>query len=150
VGELAAGDAAVFSAPLPPALASTTEWRRLTITLGWLSPINARHQSYRRARLWAAPAENPLLLARTNGVFERAALRGTLQHEVLEGNKAAVFRDGSVLRCKVNCAEEAGGLEGRIRFALCLSLEVAVDSRIPVYQQVRDRIRPAVRPRAGG
>jgi hypothetical protein len=46
VGELAAGDAAVFSAPLPPALASTTEWRRLTITLGWFSPINARHQSY--------------------------------------------------------------------------------------------------------
>ena len=38
VGELGADEAFVFSAPLPPSLAGKKAWRRLTVTLAWLSP----------------------------------------------------------------------------------------------------------------
>ena len=41
-----------FRFPLPSALSASTEWLRLTITLGWLSPANVHSQKYRMARLW--------------------------------------------------------------------------------------------------
>lgn len=144
VGELQAEKAFVFSAPLPPSLAGKRAWRRLTVTLAWMSPINCGHQGYRTVRLWVAPPQDPLRVKRANSVHEKAALRGTVQHEVLEGEDAVAFVDGDRFECKVNCAADAGAFSGTVRFALCVSLEVAVGSGIPVYQEVRDRIRPRV------
>lgn len=144
VGELQAEKAFVFSAPLPPSLAGKRAWRRLTVTLAWMSPINCGHQGYRTVRLWVAPPQDPLRVKRANSVHEKAALRGTVQHEVLEGEDAVAFVDGERFECKVNCAADAGAFSGTVRFALCVSLEVAVGSGIPVYQEVRDRIRPRV------
>ena len=151
VGELGADEAYVFSAPLPPSLAGKIEWRRVTVTLAWMSPINCSHQGYRRAKLWVTPPQSELRVKRENSVHDKAALRGTVQHEILEGEDAVVFVDGNRFECKVNCATDAGDLTGKIRFALCVSLEVAVESGIPVYQEIRDRIKAAVviQPAAG-
>ena len=148
VGELAADGALVFSAPLPPGLAGSKEWRRLTLTLAWMTPINSANQAYRRARLWVAPPQDPLRVRRLNSVHERAALRGTVQHEILEGNDAVVFADGDRLVFKVNCAADAGELTEHVPFALCVSLEAAVESGIAVYQEIRERIAQpiAIRP----
>lgn len=144
VGELEADGAFVFSAPLPPSLAGKIAWRRLTLTLAWMSPINCSHQGYRRAKLWTTPPQDQLRIKRTNGVHDKAALRGSVQHEILEGEDAVAFVDGQRFECKVNCAADAGELTGKVRFALCVSLEVAIDSGISVYQEVRDRIKPPV------
>lgn len=38
-GQLSDGEAHVFRLPLPPSLGSRPEWRRLTVTLAWFSPI---------------------------------------------------------------------------------------------------------------
>lgn len=54
-----------FVLPLPGPLAASTEWRRLTITLGWLTPINPRSRTYRMARLSFAPPAAPLAVSRT-------------------------------------------------------------------------------------
>lgn len=151
VGELGADEAFVFSAPLPPSLAGKIAWRRLTVTLAWLSPINCSHQGYRRAKFWITPPQSLLRVKRANSVHDKAALRGTVQHEILEGEDAVVFVDGDMFKCKVNCAADAGELTGKIRFALCVSLEVADGSGIPVYQEIRDRIKlPVVIQPAGG
>ena len=144
VGELGADDAFVFSAPLPPALAGKIAWRRLTVTLAWMSPINCSHQGYRRAKLWMTPPQDQLRVKRANSVHDKAALRGSVQHEILEGEDAVAFVDGNQFECKVNCAADAGDLVGKVRFALCVSLEVSVDSGIAVYQEIRDRIKPQV------
>lgn len=144
VGELGADEAFVFSAPLPPSLAGKKAWRRLTVTLAWLSPINSSHQGYRRARLWVTPPQNQLRIKRSNSVHEKTALRGTVQHEILEGEDAVAFVDGNRFECKVNCAADAGELPGKVPFALCVSLEVAVGSGIPIYQEIRERIAPAI------
>lgn len=143
VGELGADEALVFSAPLPPGLAGKIAWRRLTLTLAWMSPINPAHQAYRRAKLWAAPPHEQLRLERVN-VDWQAARRGTVQHEVLEGEDAVAFADGDRFQCKVNCAAEAGELTGKVAFALCVSFEVAVGSEIAVYEEVRQRIAPPI------
>ena len=149
-GELGADEAFVFSAPLPPSLAGTRAWRRVTVTLAWLSPINPVHQGYRRAKLWAAPPADVLRVTRHNSVDDKAARRGTVQHERLEGEDAVAFVDGDRFECKVNCAADAGALTGKVAFALCVSLEVGIESGIAVYQEIRERIAPLIAIQPGG
>jgi hypothetical protein len=151
VGELGADEAFVFSAPLPPSLAGKIAWRRLTLTLAWMSPINVAHQGYRRAKLWVTPPQDQLRIKRSNSVHEKAATRGTVQHEILEGEDAVAFADGDHFMCKVNCVADAGQLTEKVAFALCVSLEVAVGSEIAVYEEIRQRIMPpiGVQPGAG-
>lgn len=143
-GEVGMDRALVFSVPLPPSLAGKTLWRRLTITLAWLSPGNPSHRSYRRAKLWVTPPQSDLLVKRVNSVHDRAAQRGTLQHEILEGDAAVAFVDGARFECKVNCAADAGEFSVSIPFALCVTLEVAPGMGIPIYEEMRARIAPPV------
>lgn len=150
VGELGADEALLFSAPLPPSLAGRRAWRRMTVTLAWNSPINPAHEAYRRAKLWVTPPHGQIRVKRENSVDDKAAVRGTVQHELLEGEEAVVFVDGDRFECKVNCAAVAGELIGKVPFALCVSLEVAVGSGIAVYEEIRARIGTPVIIQPGG
>ncbi|MBS0308894.1 MAG: S8 family peptidase [Proteobacteria bacterium] len=149
IGELTKDQAYAFSAPLPPGLNAKVLWRRLTVTLAWLSPTNAAHQAYRRARLWIAPPSDPLGVARMEADWQQAK-KGTLQHEVLEGDNALAFVDGDRFVCKVNCAADAGDLVESVPFALCVSLEVAEGVGVEVYEEMRARITPQVQVGAAG
>ncbi|MEO8315620.1 MAG: S8 family peptidase [Pseudomonadota bacterium] len=148
-GEVAVDKALIFTIPLPPSLAGKAVSRRLTVTLAWFSPVNPAHRSYRRAKLWVTPPHTELSVTRTNSVYDKAAQRGTLQHEVLEGENALAYVDGEKIECKVNCSADAGELATSIRFALCLTLEVAPGIDVPIYQEIRDRIAPQVQVQAG-
>lgn len=143
-GELSADQAYIFSAPLPPSLAGKTAWRRLSVTLAWFTPINPAHRAYRRAKLWITPPQTELHVKRVNSVHDKAAQRGTLQHEVLEGEDAVAYVDGDRFECKVNCAADAGELSATVPFALCVTLEIAPGLGIPIYQEIRDRIVPKI------
>ena len=50
-GTIAAGEANIHRIPLPRSLERVTEPRTLTLTVAWFSPVNRRHQAYRRAKL---------------------------------------------------------------------------------------------------
>jgi hypothetical protein len=50
----------VYEMPLPPSLSAIRIRRRLTVSLGWITPINPRHMDYRRASLWFHVPENVL------------------------------------------------------------------------------------------
>lgn len=139
VGELRDGEALEFKAPLPPCLNAQTIKRRLTITLAWLTPVNTRNSKYRSARLWISPPADELGVSRLNYQWQHV-LRGTLQHEILEGQNALAFVDGNEVVFKVNCAEDGGKLPDPVPFALCVSLEVAEGIELPIYQQIRDRV----------
>lgn len=149
VGELTKDQAFAFSAPLPPGLNAKVLWRRLTVTLAWLSPTNPAHQAYRRARLWIAPPSDSLGVARMEADWQQAK-KGTLQHEVLEGANALAFVDGNRFVCKVNCAADAGDLVDSVPFALCVSLEVGEGVGVQVYEEIRARITPQVQIGAAG
>jgi hypothetical protein len=45
-----------YRLPLPPSPAGQTAWRRLSVTLAWLTPVNTSHRGYRRAALRIDPA----------------------------------------------------------------------------------------------
>ncbi len=143
-GLISADEKRTHSFPLPPVLSGKREWKRLTITLSWFTPINPLHQAWRRADLWFETKADPLKVLR-NGVDHNAVRRGTVQHEIYEGSQAAVFVDGDNLLIEVNCRPAAGSLEVPVPYALAVSLEVEDGSKIPIYDEVRVRIRPRVR-----
>lgn len=140
-----------FTFPLPGPLAASTDWRRLTITLGWLTPINPRSRTYRMARLSFAPPAAPLAVSRTEADSD-AVRRGTIQHEVLEGRKAVAFVSGDSLQIDVDCRIDAGQVAAGIRYGLAATIEVAadvaVDLHTSVQQALQARVRPTVRQQA--
>ncbi|NOU33041.1 MAG: S8 family peptidase [Polyangiaceae bacterium] len=149
-GEIGADERYIHRIPLPPSLNAHTAWRRLTITLSWFSPINPTHRKYRRAALWFEPPGKTELLVRRCGVDWRAVRRGTLQHEVLEGDRKAInIQADGHLDIPVICMADAGSLDDRIPYAMAVTLEVAPGVNTKIYDEVRARVAPRVAVRPG-
>lgn len=142
-GTLLSRSAERRSMPLPPGLSGVAGRRRLTYTLAWMSPINPRDKRYRRARLSCTPDLAPLVVARQQ-VDDKAARRGTVQHEIFEGTGAIPIVDGDELSLEISCAPDAGELTEAIPYGLVVSLEVAPELGVQVYQEVTTRIQPLV------
>nr|VFJ94494.1 MAG: Subtilase family protein [Candidatus Kentron sp. LFY] len=152
-GQLSDGKAHVFRLPLPPSLGARPEWRRLTVTLAWLSPISPGTQKYRTAGLWFEVKGISLAKDRQESCSGtggwQTVKRGTVQHEVFEGHKAEPFSDGGAIEIKVNCREDAEKIKKPVAYGLAMSLEVAEDVDIAVYDEIRMRIvAPAPAPAA--
>lgn len=142
-GVLAKDESHIHRYPLPPSLSGQRGRRRLVVTLAWLTPVNPRHQSWRRADLWFAPPKDPLRVERQQADWH-AAQRGTLQHEILEGDEAGVFVDGTQLEIQVSCRADAGELEENVPYALVTTLEVAEEIGVPIYDEIRVRVRQRI------
>jgi len=134
-----------YSIPLPPSLSGRTDWRRLTVTLAWLTPINPQHHKYRQAHLWFDPHRTPLRVTRRQAGWQ-AVRRGTIQHEVLDGEDACVISEGDSLKLTVNCRPDAGHIKEAVPYAIAVSLEVAENVDVAIYDEVRDRLRPRIKP----
>ena len=135
---------------MPPSLSGRREWFRLTISLGWFSPINVEHSKYRRAKLWFDNKNDSnlgdVLGGNLKDVDSERSKRGTIQHQFFENEQAQAFVDGDSLEIKINCKSEDGRkLRDSIPYGLAVSLEVKEEIDIPIYQEIRDRIR--IRPR---
>lgn len=125
-------------------MSATTEGRRITLTLAWLSPVNPRSQLHRMARLTFEPPTAQL------GVEHReadhhAARRGTVQHGVLEGRAALAFVAGHAVAVNVDCRIDSEKYDGQIRYGLALSVEMATTVRADVHAEVRQGLRAQVR-----
>ena len=142
-GELTDGKGHVFGFPMPPSLGSRTDRRRLTVTLGWMSPIVPTNQKYRNASLWFDVPSRRLTPSRINAEY-RAARRGTVQHEVFEGEDAIVITNGDQLSLKVNCRADAGKLKQSIKYGFAATLEVAEGINVPIFDEVQAGIRTAI------
>ena len=140
VGALGDGDADEFTLPLPPSLSAVTDRRRLTTTLAWLTPVSSTRQNYRIAHLWFNPTQQNTIAPNRMYADHWAVQRGTVQHEVLEGTSATPFQDGDAIVIKVNCRADAGEIIQPIRYGLAVTLEVAEELGIPIYEEVRNRL----------
>ena len=146
-GAIGQDESHIHHFPLPPSLSGLRGHRRLTITLAWLSPVNRRHQAWRRADLWFDPLRAPLQVRRQQADW-RAVRRGTLQHEIREGERADVFVEGENLEIRVSCRAGAGALEDEVPYALAITLEVAEELGVDIYDEVRAAIH-AIQVRPG-
>ncbi|QBG95850.1 S8 family peptidase [Xanthomonas oryzae] len=148
-GEIRENEVHEYAFPIPAGFSSQRIWRRLVVTLAWLTPINPDHRNFREAKLTLEPGggswSNQILnLNRQDGDHNQVE-RGTVQHEVLEGKKQIqAFEDGETLRVRVTCKKDAAArLDTIIPYGLAVTLEAKED--IPIYQQVRARIKQPVR-----
>ncbi|MGP8291144.1 S8 family peptidase [Vreelandella zhanjiangensis] len=143
-GHLGDTQAHIYKMPLPPSLGSRQDWRRITVTLAWFSPTQPNTQKYRTASLWFE-APNSLASERQEAGGGRsgwqAVRRGTLQHEVFDGEQAYPFVDGDNLVIKVNCRKEAAEIDASIPYGIVVSLEVREGVELPIYEEIRDRVR---------
>lgn len=133
------GEGHLYDLPLPPSLSGLVGLRRLVISLAWFTPINALHRDYRRAGLWVSSPESALQTERMYAQWQTVQ-RGTLQHEIFEGESAVAYLDGATVRIKVNCRADAGRLDEEIPYAIAVTLEAADELRVPVYLEVAERI----------
>jgi hypothetical protein len=108
---IGAGQGQVFRLPLPPSLSASTEWRRLTVTLAWLTPTNNQHKNYRVAQLFLKLPNSDIGTPSLAGLDQQSAQRGTVEHRVYTGEEARAFLDGANLEIHVSCREDAGILK---------------------------------------
>lgn len=141
-GDLDAEQGQTFEIPLPASLSGRRDWRRLTVTLGWLSPINHAHRKYRRAQLWFEMLDSShdvVQVHRANAQWQLVR-KGTVQHEVFEGDRSAVFGADRRIRIRVNSKGDAGSYAGAVSYGLAVTLEVAPELQLPLYDEIRAQL----------
>ncbi len=138
-GRIRKDDRHEFRLPLPPSLSGLNDRRRLTITLAWFSPINPGNRKFRKANLSFNPPKNEIGVERKEA-DARDVKKGTVQHEILEGQQVVSYQDGDTLLIPVECREDAGSLDELIRYGLAVTLEVKEGIDIPIYDEIRQRI----------
>lgn len=135
-----------FRFPLPPSLSGLDCWRRLTITLAWLSPINVENRKYRKAALAFEATETATVVGGNRvGAQWKQVRNGTLQHEIFEGAEVRAFQEGECLVIPVQCREDAGPLDMDVPYGLVVSLEVKEEVDIPLYEEIQSLIEISVR-----
>jgi hypothetical protein len=153
IGTIATDSALLYRIPIPSGLDGQRAFRALTVTLAWFTPINARHQGYRKASLDVSPGSEEkywLVDERDSGQpTDKTIVRGSVFHERRTGEKAAVFVDNGDLLLRVSCRATAGELAEEIPYALAISFEVGIEAGIPVYDEIRSRIAPQVQASVG-
>jgi hypothetical protein len=153
-GKLTKEKAHLFRFPLPNAISQKKIFKRLTLTLAWLTPLNFRTYKYRQAHLYynnldSVSGGQPHLYLQRNYYDFDTAQKGTIQHDVLEGDKADAYVVGDHIEIKVNCREDASYLSMRelIKYGLMVTLEVKEADQIPIYDEIKAAITTRVRPR---
>jgi hypothetical protein len=135
--------------PLPKELSAIGEWRAVTATLAWLTPIHPRHGAYRRSALdlelegfqdgTATGAEKV-----SEQPHEAMGNKGTLIHRRWEGTDPAVFLENQGIRVNVSCRTPTNGLDEKIPYALAVTLEVGEASAIDVYTDIKVKVEARV------
>lgn len=137
-----------FRFPLPQGLSGMDVWRRLTITLAWLSPIGVENRKYRRAALAFDPKglDDQIGGSRNEAQWQQVK-NGTVQHEIIEGTDVVAYLEGlgDELLIPVQCREDANPLDAEIPYGLAVTLEVKEEVEIYIYEEVRTAIEIAVR-----
>lgn len=142
-GVLTSGMQTKFVFPLPECLISQAVKKRLTITLAWMSPIASNNKNYRLAKLaYTANGYKQVTTSREDSA-EHNAKRGTVQHDVFEGENASTYVSGSTIEIVVQ--NKKGMVEDvPVKFVLMVTLEVAPETQLPIYQQVEALVRTQV------
>lgn len=143
-GEIAADEGMRFDFPLPPSLSGKVAPRRLIVTVGYFPPIRPRDRRHRAAELFVRPDKETLGISRVDADW-RTVKRGSVQHEILSGDSAAAFVDGTAVAVQVNCRSIIEPMKGLVPFGLAVTLDV--EAELPIYAEVATRIRAQARAR---
>ena len=144
-GVLQKEDAQVFSFPIPSSISSRKDVRRLTITLSWMSPTKPGEQMYKDALLDFSPEDDdgyPIGVSRlsSNQPPADTSRRGTLIHEIFEGQDAIPIGDDDTLRVRVECRTQGTQALPQIPYAIIITFEVAATLQANIYNEISTKI----------
>lgn len=151
-GMIRPGDTLEYQLPLPASIHGRSGKKRLTCTTAWFTPVNPASARYRRVKLSLSPPstkENSLLGVKRRNGDANAAKRGSVHHEVFEGNTARGHVDENPhIPLHLSCAAGAGDWNEPVRYGIAVTLEVASAVFGEIYEEIRDRldIRVPIRP----
>ena len=145
-GSLKKDEGHIFSLPLPVDISSKVIKRRLVVTLAYFSPVEVNKQAYRSVKLWFDVVGNEQLASNRENTEWQAVQKGTLQHEIFEGEKALIWNDDKEIQIKVNCKEDAGKIKKAIPYCIFVTFEVAEGQNIDVYSKVVNKVKTAIKP----
>lgn len=144
------GSEDVWSIPLPPSLSGKQGKRRLAITLAWFTPPPIRAQTVRSVKL-SFKAKNYGWVARDRQADHNGVQRGTVHHEVFEGERVTAFAQDSALTVHVECSDRERDYRldpVGVPYALLATIEAAPSLGVPVYNEVRAGVRAQARTQA--
>ena len=124
-----------YRIPLPMSIVAQNVRKRLTITLSWVTPlINGKR---RNSVLFFTPSGTTYIGVRSNSDMYTSQ-RGTIQHEVFEGDNAASFVEGtdivvSIIRKKSTDTQPT-------KFFIAVTIEVAEGCGIQIYQEIAAKV----------
>lgn len=149
-GQLENNQAHVYKLPLPEELGGANIWRRLTVTLSWFSNPKSSHIRYRDSALWfTIEGDNANITSRSQQSPDWMQVRrGTLQHEIFDGEDLLVLTEDRTLEIKVNCKQDACSIEEPVRYSLAITLEVAEGVNIPLYQHIQTVLQESIQTQA--
>jgi hypothetical protein len=140
IGQLGASQESQLLFPIPDGLQQTGV-KTVTVTLAWLSPVNWRHRQYRCAALDFAKPRGFTDLGTPLDISANYSKQGTIQHAVWQIDRAVPAGVGDDMVLTVRCKEQAGGLHGEhVDYAVVMTLEVAPELHVDVYNQVRQQV----------
>lgn len=145
-GSLKKDEGHIFTLPLPVDISSKVIKRRLVVTLAYFSPVEVSKQAYRSAKLWFDVVGNEQLASNRENTEWQAVQKGTLQHEIFEGEKALIWNEEKEIQIKVNCKEDAGKFKNAIPYCIFVTFEVAEGQDIDVYSKVVNKVKTTIKP----
>jgi len=141
-GEITTEGAHLYRIPLPRSLEMVTELRSVNLTLAWFSPVNARHQAYRCAKLESGPITKMIeafgVTRSRDQPSDKSTPRGSIFHSIFRGSRAVHFIDDGHLLLRVWCTEQAGQIDEPIRYGMAVTIEAG--EGIPVYEEIRAQL----------
>ena len=133
-----------YDLPLPPSIRSKAEWHRVSITLAYWAPVTHGLKKYRASKVFFTTSNAETISKLVGGdridAYYQAVLRGSLQHEVIEGDKSLGFFGDATFPIHVECMKDgqnSSGQTSRIRYALVASIETAAETSTTVHDEVR-------------
>lgn len=133
-----------YDLPLPPSIRSKAEWHCVSITLAYWAPATRGLKRYRASKVFFTTPKVKEISKLVGGnridADHSAVMRGSLQHEVIEGDNSMGFVDDGTFPIHVECMKDGqcgSGQASRIRYALVASIETAAETSTTVHDEVR-------------
>lgn len=145
--EIKVGDAHAYRIPLPWSLSGKSGWRRIIITTAYMSPVFPSRQNYRGVKLVTQfESADPLSMKRRQ-LDANAVKKGTVQHEIYDGEAVAAITQGDFIEVHVNCFPDAEPSQTtRVKYSFLATFEVKAELSARVYQEVAEQIGVRIQP----
>lgn len=138
--------------PLPDDLRSSTEFRRIVVTLAWLTPVSPHSSQYRTVGLsLLGDSGKSHLWEGVKRVGHQPAIgfarRGTLIHAIYEGNRKAIpFGANGDFVVNVQATTKMPHMSRiDIPYALAVTIEVAASVNADIASSIRSRVMQQAR-----